>query len=118
MVGEEETSVRVERTLRSWILGWWLSLMILSVRRSSEKTPTPTMQYLNFNSNHPLEHKKGVRKTLMNRADKLVSDETDLWWEKEGTACEWLSGLDAGSQLDVRPMGPRTGRGGRWNRGY
>ena len=44
---------------------------------------THTNQYLNFDSNHPLEHEKGVVSTLMNRADRLVSDETELQREKD-----------------------------------
>ena len=40
-------------------------------------------QYLNFSSNHPVEHKREAVKTLMNRVDRLVSDETELGREKE-----------------------------------
>ena len=42
-----------------------------------------TDQYLNFISNHPLKHNIGVMRTLMNRADRLVSYEPELGWEKE-----------------------------------
>ena len=44
---------------------------------------THTNQYLNFRSNHPLEHKIGVTRTPMNRVDRLMSDETELMREKE-----------------------------------
>ena len=40
-------------------------------------------QYLNFSSNHLLEHKQGVIQILMNRADRLVSDETELGRDKD-----------------------------------
>ena len=40
-------------------------------------------QYLNFESNHLLEHKRRVVRTPMNRTDRLVSDETELGWGKE-----------------------------------
>ena len=40
-------------------------------------------QYLNFSSNHLLEHKRGVVQTLMNRVDRLVSDENEVGREKE-----------------------------------
>ena len=39
-------------------------------------------QYLYFNNNHPLEHKRGLLKTLMHRVDTIVSDEKDKVKEK------------------------------------
>ena len=39
-------------------------------------------QYLNFVSNHPLEHKRGVVHTLLHRAEAIVSDPKNLVEEK------------------------------------
>ena len=44
---------------------------------------THTAQYLNFSCMLLLEHKCAVMRTLMNREDRLVSDETELGREKE-----------------------------------
>ncbi|KAI8477660.1 hypothetical protein Bbelb_446080 [Branchiostoma belcheri] len=46
------------------------------------RKPTHTDQYLNFDSNHPLDHKLGVIRTLSHRANAIVSDPQDLETEK------------------------------------
>ena len=41
------------------------------------RKPTHTDQYLNFYSNHPIQHKLGVIRTLYDRAVAVVTDPTD-----------------------------------------
>ena len=50
----------------------------VSISMKVFRKDTHTNQYLIFISNHPLEHKRGVMRTLMNRIDILVSEETEL----------------------------------------
>ena len=81
--GEEDTPVRVERALA--FLDTWTVVVESdgSISMKVFRKDTHTDQYLNFSSNHPVEHKKGVLRTLRNRADRLVSDEMELGMEKE-----------------------------------
>ena len=57
----------------------------LLINRQPDKTvkiqvyrkPTHTDQYLHFQSHHPIHHKSGVVRTLMDKKDMLVSTEDD-----------------------------------------
>ncbi|KAI8477527.1 hypothetical protein Bbelb_447410, partial [Branchiostoma belcheri] len=66
------------------------------------RKPTHTDQYLNFDSNHPLDHKLGVIRTLSHRANAIVSDPQDLETEK--------SHLTQALKLVATPSGPSTKR--------
>lgn len=46
------------------------------------RKPTHTYQYLQFQSHHPLHHKLGVVRTLMDREDSIVSEQDDHQKEK------------------------------------
>ena len=54
-----------------------------TLKTSVYRKPTHTDQYLNWDSHHPLDHKRSVVRTLLNRAETHVSDPQDRLTEKK-----------------------------------
>ena len=81
MAGEGERLIRMERAL-TFLDTWMVVECDGSIILKVFKKDTHTDQYLYFSSSHPLEHRGDVR-TLMNRAARLVNEETELGRESD-----------------------------------
>ena len=95
MEGEVETVVtedadeivwdRVERALAfldTFLDTWSVILQDGSIKTNLFRKETHTNLYLNFSSNHPLEHKRGEVHTLLHCAETIVSEPKDREEEK------------------------------------
>ena len=54
-----------------------------SIKVQIYRKPTHTDQYLSWSSNHPVQHKMSVVRTLHHRADTVISDEADKAGERD-----------------------------------
>ena len=77
-----------------------------SIKTRVYRKPTHTNQYLNWNSNHPTEHKLGVVRTLQYRAKCITSDPDDL--ETELQEVENALKVCDYPQWSIRRMTPHT----------
>ncbi len=72
----EGVAERVERSL-AFLDTWSVIKDNGSIKTKVFRKDTHTDQYLHLDSNHPLEHKRGIVKTLMHRVDRIVCDVGD-----------------------------------------
>ncbi len=72
----EVVTERVERSF-AFLDTWSVIKDDRSIKTKIFPKDIHTDQYLHFDSNHPLEHKIGVVKTMMHRVDTIVSDAGD-----------------------------------------
>ena len=54
-----------------------------SIKRLVYRKATHTNQYLSFQSHHPLQHKRAVIRTRLERSDSIVTEEDDRKQEEE-----------------------------------
>ncbi len=76
LAGLESIEERTERAL-AFLDTWSKINNDGSIRTKVFRKKTHTDQNLNFNSNHPLEHKRGVARTLLHHATIVVNDPVD-----------------------------------------
>ena len=85
-----------------------------STKTTVYRKPTHTDQYLNGLSHHPLEHKRSVVRSLLNRANKIVTEDQDKKVEvahiqnvlKQNNFDSWM--LNIPIKKDFTPTSPST----------
>ena len=81
---EDNVSATTEQAL-AFLDTWSVVYEDGSIKSKLYRTETHEDKHLHITSNPPLEHKKGVVKTLMQRLDTIMSDERD---KVEEITCE------------------------------